>query len=424
MSNPALTNYTNGINQVSSDNLNSFMQTCTDMAQLRGFPGNNTAITVYVRGTTSVNDGGQGTFYWNAGVTGTDDNGVTTVVPNGVTLGCWTRQPVGTTLLATSVTSNTIGTGTKTFTISQTSTALTVGGFVVIVSRANIANYMHGQVTSYSGNTLIVNVTDTGGSGTFADWDIILSGTQGSAGANPAFNTITNGTNTTAAMVVGTGSSLSVSGSGTIAATSSLVTNALASASTTVNVSAATAPSIGQILTATSSTTATWQNAASNNSAMILLDTQTASGSPIIFDNTKITGSYDNYRIIGNNISGSGSGTTFLIDLAVANTYGTLAYSYNMMVNGTGSSTSTSGVPLLLGPSGTMNTSKLTRCWIDLTGLTSNIVPSGLAHTGETTNFIINSFIVNSGAAVINGIKLYTGVNALATGTFKLYGIL
>lgn len=94
MSTPTLTNYVNGLNQVSSDGLNTFFQTCTNMAQLRGFAGNNTAITVYVRGTTTANDGGQGTFYWNAGTVGTDDNGVTTVVPNGVTTGCWTRQSV------------------------------------------------------------------------------------------------------------------------------------------------------------------------------------------------------------------------------------------------------------------------------------------------------------------------------------------
>lgn len=92
MSSPALKNYANGTGQVTSDNLNTFFQTCTNMAQLRGFAGNNTAISVYVRGTTTANDGGQGIFYWNAGATGIDDNGVTTVVPNGVTVGCWTRQ--------------------------------------------------------------------------------------------------------------------------------------------------------------------------------------------------------------------------------------------------------------------------------------------------------------------------------------------
>lgn len=49
---------------------------------------------------------------------------------------------------------------------------------------------------------------------------------------------------------------LTVGGSFTGTATS---TNALESATTTVNVSSATAPSSGQVLTATGSTTATWQ---------------------------------------------------------------------------------------------------------------------------------------------------------------------
>lgn len=45
-------------------------------------------------------------------------------------------------------------------------------------------------------------------------------GTSGGTAGSAAFNTITSGTNASAAMVVGTGSSLGVSGSGTIAATS------------------------------------------------------------------------------------------------------------------------------------------------------------------------------------------------------------
>lgn len=48
---------------------------------------------------------------------------------------------------------------------------------------------------------------------------------------------------------------------GTAAGLTSGITNALKSASTTVNVSSATAPATGQVLTATSSTTATWQTA-------------------------------------------------------------------------------------------------------------------------------------------------------------------
>lgn len=91
-------------------------------------------------------------------------------------------------LQGTSTTSLAIGTGSKVFT-TQAGMAFTVGRFVLVVSAANPANYMHGQVTAYSGTSLTVNVTNTGGTGTLNDWNITVSGTQGSQG--PAGN-ITN----------------------------------------------------------------------------------------------------------------------------------------------------------------------------------------------------------------------------------------
>lgn len=91
---------------------------------------------------------------------------------------------------ATSATSQAITTGSLTFT-TQANKLFTIGEFVTIASGANVANYMHGQVTSYSGTALIVNVLDTGGTGTHSDWNIMLSGTQGTmgpagAGTSPA----------------------------------------------------------------------------------------------------------------------------------------------------------------------------------------------------------------------------------------------
>ena len=65
---------------------------------------------------------------------------------------------------------------------------------------------------------------------------------------SPAFSALTSGTNTTAAMVIGTGASLGVSGSGTNAATS------------VGGITVTGTPSIGQILTATSTSAANWQN--------------------------------------------------------------------------------------------------------------------------------------------------------------------
>lgn len=94
MTAPALSSYANGISQVSGDNLNTLIQWSVTTAQLRGFSPNPAVpnLLVYLEGYSSAGDGGQGFFYWNT-VTGTDDGGITTIVPSGSTAGCWTRIP-------------------------------------------------------------------------------------------------------------------------------------------------------------------------------------------------------------------------------------------------------------------------------------------------------------------------------------------
>jgi hypothetical protein len=84
-------------------------------------------------------------------------------------------------LSGTSTTNTLIEVASKSFT-TQSGKAFDVGRFVLIASDADEANYMHGQVTAYSGTSLTVNVTNIGGSGTFADWKITVAGTQGSKG--------------------------------------------------------------------------------------------------------------------------------------------------------------------------------------------------------------------------------------------------
>lgn len=84
-------------------------------------------------------------------------------------------------LQGTSVTSFTVGAGSKTFT-TQEGKHFDAGTFVLVASAANVANYMHGQVTAYSGASLTVNVTSAGGSGTHDDWLIFVSGTRGAQG--------------------------------------------------------------------------------------------------------------------------------------------------------------------------------------------------------------------------------------------------
>jgi len=84
----------------------------------------------------------------------------------------------------TSISSNTIGIGAKTFTI-QTNRSFVVGSPVkVSVTASPSANYMNGVVTAYDIGTgvLSVAVSDTLGAGTFAAWTVSLSGTRGATG--------------------------------------------------------------------------------------------------------------------------------------------------------------------------------------------------------------------------------------------------
>jgi len=96
-----------------------------------------------------------------------------------------TAATYGAAYKGTSTSSVAIATGSKGFT-TQSGKFFDVGVQVLVVSDANPANYMHGNVTAYSGTSLTVNVTNIGGSGTLADWTITVSGTRGATGATGA----------------------------------------------------------------------------------------------------------------------------------------------------------------------------------------------------------------------------------------------
>lgn len=81
----------------------------------------------------------------------------------------------------TSTTSLLIEVAQKVFT-TQAGEQYTVGIWVTAVSAANSANWMFGRVTAYSGTSLTVDVQVTGGSGTYADWNLSLSGIRGAPG--------------------------------------------------------------------------------------------------------------------------------------------------------------------------------------------------------------------------------------------------
>src|SRR5215475_1717111 len=74
----------------------------------------------------------------------------------------------------TSSSSVTIGLGPQSFTVGA-GKVWGVGSWI-IVSAANPANFMLGQIIAYTDTTLTLNVTVTGGAGTFADWVLSLSG--------------------------------------------------------------------------------------------------------------------------------------------------------------------------------------------------------------------------------------------------------
>lgn len=62
-----------------------------------------------------------------------------------------------------------IGTGSKTFTVPE-GLPLIPGDSIIVRSNAAKQNNMIGTVASYTGPTLILNITSSGGSGTFTDW--------------------------------------------------------------------------------------------------------------------------------------------------------------------------------------------------------------------------------------------------------------
>lgn len=89
---------------------------------------------------------------------------------------------------ATSTSAVTIGTGSKTWNI-QSGKGFQVSQWVLVLETSNLANQMLGQVVSYSGTTLVLNVVATGGSGTHSDWTVVLNNSQAAAGYSPPVGT-------------------------------------------------------------------------------------------------------------------------------------------------------------------------------------------------------------------------------------------
>ena len=82
----------------------------------------------------------------------------------------------------TSVTSNTIGQGSKTFAVTY-SGDFSLGENVIVSNTAAPSNYVIGNITALTlDSSITVNVTTTGGSGTYTAWTFASSGIQGVQG--------------------------------------------------------------------------------------------------------------------------------------------------------------------------------------------------------------------------------------------------
>jgi hypothetical protein len=85
----------------------------------------------------------------------------------------------------TSSSSNTVASsGSLTFTVPGGLPWLTVGSSVLIYSTASPTNYMVATITSYSGTSLVVTATGSGGSGTLSAWTIEPQSASGVQGIN------------------------------------------------------------------------------------------------------------------------------------------------------------------------------------------------------------------------------------------------
>jgi hypothetical protein len=173
---------------------------------------------------------------------------------------------------ATLTTALTVNTGTVTLTgnVANTS-ALTIGAGAVSVSGANT-----GDQTNITGNAATASAVAVGGiTGLGTGVATALAVNVGTAGA-PVVNGGALGTPASGTLTNCTFPTLNQDTTG-----KSAKTNALNSATTVVSVSAATAPSSGQVLTATSSTAATWQTPSSTGYVVTTVTTATSNPSDV-----------------------------------------------------------------------------------------------------------------------------------------------
>ena len=101
-----------GVGVVSAGQLNAYEISCYNVGVLRTVVG-QTGMSVFLQGTNTPNDGGQGNFYWDYTSTATDNN-YSVIRPYGVIYGAWLRTVISSTISGDVSNATVIATGATT----------------------------------------------------------------------------------------------------------------------------------------------------------------------------------------------------------------------------------------------------------------------------------------------------------------------
>lgn len=235
---------------------------------------------------------------------------------------------------------------------------------------------------------------------------------------SPAFNTIGGGTNTTAAMLVGTGASLGATGSGTISATS-VPASGLTGSTLASGVTSSSLTSLGTI------TTGVWTGSIIGAQfGGTGLNTSAATGCPTVTAGTWSIAACGSGTITGSGTNGflpiwTGTSTlgNSLLDYAVT-TAGTFTFSKPIAVNATGVATQINLIPSGTSPATVTGASSL---GVPNTVTTSGVyllpaAPGSGVYTGTNASGIVTTTFTalnGTGAGIVTGPASSTTNNAV-----------
>ena len=150
----------------------------------------------------------------------------------------YARAYTGTGLASSSVTSLTVGTGSRSFTVAS-GLYFAKDMLITVSYLADTTIYMQGVITSYDTSTgaMVASITSTKGTGSYASWSVSLSGPAGAAGGLA--------TATPPIYVSGGGDVSLKNNAGSPATVTAIDTGAIATTDTVIPTSAAVSTAIG-----------------------------------------------------------------------------------------------------------------------------------------------------------------------------------